>query len=285
MQFFILFTGVMVFVFYLFHPAPINFNQQAIEEVRKSEQSHLLLDLETQYEKIYQVRKQEVLNMAGHISNGNEVAAEMARSRVLELEAQSGQVREETRTLIASVNQDLETNDRDYVFITFIMNILPIGVIGLLMAVIFSAAMSSTSAELNALASTATVDIYKRNFKKQASEKHYLLMSRAFTLLFGILAILFAVMASLFENLIQAVNILGSLFYGAILGVFISAFFVKWIKGTSVFIGALLAEACVIIVYFLDQYGIVQVEYLWLNLIGCVLVVFFGSIIQLIRLK
>lgn len=282
MQFFILLTGVLVFVFYLFNQSPLNFNQLALEGGRNSPVAAELRQAEYEYEQLSIIKRQEVIDMVSHMRSGNEAALAQSQRKVMELQNQSIEVRSLAKSLIQRGNEKVETNDADYIFITFIMNVLPIGIIGLLLAVIFSAAMSSTSAELNALASTTTVDIYKRNFKQQGSDKHYLAMSRWFTIGFGLLAILFAILASLFENLIQAVNILGSLFYGTILGVFVTAFFFKMIRGTSVFIGAVLAELCVIAVYILDKREILHIEYLWLNLIGCILVVFISTIMQFI---
>jgi solute:Na+ symporter, SSS family len=162
----------------------------------------------------------------------------------------------------------------------FVMDYMPIGMIGLLFAVMFSAAMSSTASELNALATTTTIDLYKRSVKPKENEKHYLKSSKMFTLLWGILAITFATTASLFENLIQAVNILGSLFYGTILGIFLVAFYVKKVKGNAVFIAAILSEICVLAIHFLNEYNIapsfLEMGYLWYNLVGCILVIVFG---------
>ena len=186
----------------------------------------------------------------------------------------------DSKALILKANPDATTEDDDYIFITFVTNYLPIGLIGLLLAVIFSAAMSSTSAELNALASTTTVDIYKRNIKKDGDDNHYLIRSKAFTFMFGILAIIFAVMADLFDNLIEAVNILGSLFYGTILGVFLVAFFFKKVKGNTVFIAALISQAIIIILYTLNRYEVIDLAYLWYNLIAPGLVIGFALVIE-----
>ncbi|MFB1021856.1 MAG: sodium:solute symporter, partial [Vicingaceae bacterium] len=186
----------------------------------------------------------------------------------------------DSKALILKADPNASTEDDDYIFITFVTNFLPIGLIGLLLAVIFSAAMSSTSAELNALASTTTIDIYKRNIKQDGDEKHYLLRSKLFTFMFGILAIIFAVMADLFDNLIEAVNILGSLFYGTILGVFLVAFFFKKVKGNAVFIAALISQAIIIVLYTLNKYEYINLAYLWYNLIAPGLVIGFAVLIQ-----
>nr|HQU53339.1 sodium:solute symporter [Saprospiraceae bacterium] len=169
----------------------------------------------------------------------------------------------------------IETNDRDYVFLHFFLHHLPKGLVGLLLAVIFSAAMSSSSAELNSLSSTTTVDMYKRLIRPQATDKHYLYMSKAFTFFWGIVAVGFAFFASLAENLIQFVNIVGSLFYGTILGIFMAAFYVKRITAWPVFLGTILSEATILILFFKSD-----ISFLWLNPIGCFLVIGFSLILQ-----
>src|SRR5699024_5991943 len=168
-------------------------------------------------------------------------------------------------------DQLAETNDKDYVFINFIIHHLPKGIIGLLLAVIFSAAMSSTSAELNALATTSVIDIYKRNIRSDRSSAHYVNASMVATLIWCLLAILFANFVTLFENLIQLVNIIGSILYGTILGVFLVAFYIRRIGGDAVFYAALIAEAIVLSMYFS-----VEIGFLWFNVIGCAGVVIFG---------
>ncbi len=283
MQFFILLTGVLVFVFYQFNTEPVNFNQAALEKVRNSGKAEELVRLEARYDAISLEKKKEIGNLLASIRVEDNSATTESQKVIQNKIEEGGKVRQQAKLLIHSIAPDTDVKDTDYIFISFVMNFLPKGIVGLLLAVILSAAMSSTSAELNALASTSTVDIYKRNFKRKAPEGHYLWVSKVFTIFFGAVAILFAMLASLFENLIQAVNILGSLFYGTILGVFIAAFFVKFIRATAVFTGALLAEAAVICIYILDRKEILQIEYLWLNLIGCILVIFFGCFFQLLR--
>ena len=159
------------------------------------------------------------------------------------------QMRNDVKDLIGKSLPDREKNDKDYVFIYFILNYLPVGVIGLLLAMILSAAMSSTASELNALAGTTTLDLFKRNFKPNVSENQYVKYAKIFTFIWGVIAILFACVATLFENLIQFVNIIGSLFYGTILGVFLTGIFLKRIKGNAVFYSAIIAEICIILIY------------------------------------
>ena len=275
MQFFILLCGVMVFVFYQFNLSPIHFNQVALSKATAHNPA-MMAELNNDYEDNFKRKKGLMINLADAIDSKNEDQINELTGQISQLESEASGIRSRVVEAIQAADPESETDDEDYIFISWIMQFLPVGLVGLLLAVIFSAAMSSTSAELNALASTMTVDIYKRNFKKEASEIHYLNASKWFTFLFGVLAICFAVVSSFFENLIEAVNILGSLFYGTILGVFIAAFFVKFIKARAVFVAAILAEIAVICVYQFTEIG-----YLWLNMIGCALVVLIASIIQI----
>lgn len=276
MQFVILLTGVMVFVFFQLNTPPVYFNEVALEKARtlKTEE---VAELEREQKGLFERKREQILS--GISSDDFRMTNEKQEAINSGLEEEK-KLRKKAQELVASVNPDLEKKDSDYIFIYFVMNFMPVGIIGLLLAVIFSAAMSSTSSELNALASTAVVDIYKRNFKPEAADGHYVFVSKVFTTVFGMLAMLFAILASLFENLIQAVNIVGSLFYGTILGVFLAAFFLKQVKGTAVFVAAVIAEVVVAAVYSLDRMEILNIEYLWLNLIGCLLVMALGTIFQ-----
>jgi SSS family solute:Na+ symporter len=161
-----------------------------------------------------------------------------------------------------------EANDTDYIFISFVMATLPRGLVGLLLAVILCAAMSSTASELTALGGTSLVDFYKRSFRPAASDAHYVRVAKLFTAAWGVLAVLFATFAAVVDNLIQAVNILGSLFYGTILGLFLVAFFLRRVRATPVFVAALLSEGVVIAVWLTTRIG-----FLWFNVIGCAFVV------------
>lgn len=268
MQYFILLTGVMVFVFYQFYQSPLFFNPAAEEVVRTSE-----------YAQEYSTLEEEYVLLNDRIS---ELSMEYLRTEndaigdeLVTLNQQSHTMRDEAKTLISQADPLAETNDKDYVFIYYIIHQLPKGVVGLLLAVIFAAAMSSTSAELNALATTSVVDIYRRNMRPGRSEGHYLWASKGATLFWGLLAILFATFGTLFENLIQLVNIIGSIFYGTILGIFLVAFYIRFIRANAVFIAALIAESIVIFLYFTSDIG-----FLWYNVIGCGLVILFASVIQ-----
>ena len=269
MQFFILLVGVMVFVFYQFNSSPINFNPSATEAVKNSEYAEDFKSLEKSYLKVEFDKKTIQYQIAENPSDLD------LRKKVNELNLYEKTLREEAKTLIIKADNSQETNDKDYVFIHFILNNLPRGLIGLLLAVILSAAMSSTASELNALASTTTVDLYKRNVKIKRDPKHYVWATKWFTLVWGILAIMVASIANLFDNLIQLVNIIGSIFYGNILGIFLLGFFIKFVKGNAVFIAAIITQIIIIVVYNLDI-----LPYLWLNLLGCVLVISLAIILQ-----
>ena len=271
MQFFILLVGVMVFVFYQFNESPLNFNPSAIENVRNSEFSSSLIDLENKKKELdLVIRDQQILYV--NTQNNNERKA--ISENILHLNSIKQDLRDQTKKLITKANPEAETNDKDYVFIYFILNNLPRGLIGLLLAVILSAAMSSTASELNALASTTAIDLYKRNISDK-SDKHYVKASKWFTLLWGVIAISIACVANLFDNLIQLVNIIGSIFYGNVLGIFLLAFFIKYVQSTSVFIAALITQFFIIYFWYIDL-----MPYLWLNLVGCSLVMFIAILIQ-----
>jgi Na+/proline symporter len=271
MQFFILLVGVMVFVFYQFNESPLNFNPSAIENVRNSEFSSSLIDLENKKKELdLVIRDQQILYV--NTQNNNERKA--ISENILHLNSIKQDLRDQTKKLITKANPEAETNDKDSVFIYFILNNLPRGLIGLLLAVILSAAMSSTASELNALASTTAIDLYKRNISDK-SDKHYVKASKWFTLLWGVIAISIACVANLFDNLIQLVNIIGSIFYGNVLGIFLLAFFIKYVQSTSVFIAALITQFFIIYFWYIDL-----MPYLWLNLVGCSLVMFIAILIQ-----
>lgn len=285
MQFIILFIGVMVFVFYQFVQPPIFFNKVEKQKTEQSVYSAEFKAIENQYTEVFNQKKQEIKKMVNAVNAENNAAVLEAKSSVLALQDETNRLRDEAKKVIKKASPTAETNDKDYIFMTYVMDFLPIGMVGLLFAVMFSAAMSSTSSELNALASTTTIDLYQRSINKNATEMHYLKSSKWFTLLWGVLAIVFATYASLFENLIQAVNLLGSLFYGTILGIFIVAFYVKFIKGNAVFYGAILAELCVVYIHYLNENAIapsfLTMGFLWYNIVGCGLVVLFGLLLQL----
>lgn len=265
MQFFILLTGVMVYVFFQFNSTPLNFNPKVNEVVLSSEYASEYQTLESQHNEI-ELQKRALL------IDGFQ---ESERTKIQELNKADAALKEKSKELILKADESLETNDKDYVFINFILNNLPKGIIGLLLAVILAAAMSSTASELNALASTTAIDLYKRNVKEEYDESHYVKASKWFTFGWGILAIIVACVANLFENLIELVNIIGSVFYGNVLGIFLLAFFFKFVKGRAVFIAAIITQLIIFGIFFMDV-----LPYLWLNLIGCVIVMILAMLIQ-----
>lgn len=274
MQFFILLVGVLVFVFYQFNATPLNFNPTAEKIVKESEYGEEYLRLSEELE-LNRQQKSELSIAYVQATNAEEKAnlelgIQMANEKERNLRA-SG------KELILKADESVETNDKDYVFIHFILNTLPTGLVGLLLAVIFSAAMSSTASELNSLASTTVVDLYRRNQKNKKSDTHYLKASKWFTFAWGIIAIIVACTASLFDNLIQLVNIIGSIFYGNILGIFLMAFFIRFVKSRAVFVAAIITQIIVVIGWWFDW-----MPFLWLNLFGCILVVSISILLQFI---
>lgn len=275
LQIFILFLGIMVFLFYQTNKAPVFFNQQVTEVIKQSDRADEFNQLESSYNTLIDQRTIANSDLVQAKRSNNDAAINAAMIQVGEIGKQESSIRSEVKELIKSYDADLESNDKDYVFISFILNYLPNGLIGLLLAVIFFAAMSSTASELNALAATTTVDIYKRNFVKNGSDMHYVNASKFWTLFWGVVAILFASVGSLFENLIQFVNIIGSIFYGTILGIFLVAFYFKKIKANAIFITAVITEAIVVSIFFMDI-----VPFLWLNVIGTMGVIILAHLIQ-----
>ena len=275
LQFFILLVGVMVFVFYQFNNAPLNFNPAATETVLNSDYGRQYEDLMLEHDALQQKKQNLHLQFAENNdftpSNNSSY-----RENLASLNASERETRQKARDLIDASDKDAESNDKDYVFIHFILNNLPRGLIGLLLAVILSAAMSSTASELNALSSTTSIDLYKRSRKTEQSDQHYVKASKWFTLLWGLIAIAFASFANLFDNLIQLVNIIGSIFYGNVLGIFLLAFFIKIVNSNSVFIAAIITQIIIIIIFTFDV-----MPYLWLNLVGCLLVIALALILEL----
>ena len=271
MQFFILLIGVMMFVFYQFNASPLNFNPAGEKEVLNSEYADEYRQLQQELEK----NRQEKVQLNYALINTEEKAP--IQQKIRSLNKKEDNLRAEGVKLIDKTEKDVETNDKDYVFIHFILNNLPKGLIGLLLAVILSAAMSSTASELNSLASTTTIDLYKRNVSSDKSDQHFLNASRLFTLIWGILAVIIACTADLFDNLIQLVNIIGSIFYGNVLGIFLLAFFVKFVRSNSTFIAAIITQIIVVIGWWNDW-----MPYLWLNMFGCALVMSIAILIEVL---
>ena len=273
MQFFILLTGVLVFVFFQFNNTPLHFNPNNVTKVTNSE-----------YKESYQAleKKLAVINEEKKVVNQiyieqfkyNEFDNPTLKKQIVVLNQKEKELRENAKEIINKVDSSSETNDKDYVFLYFIINYLPKGLLGLLLAVIFSAAMSSSASGLNSLAATTTIDIYKRN-NDTKSDKHYVYATQFFTLFWGLVAIGFACISSLFENLIQLVNIIGSVFYGTVLGIFLVGFYLKYVKGKAIFIAACVSQLTIFYIFYLDI-----VSFLWLNFIGALLTIILSLSIQ-----
>lgn len=276
MQFFILLVGTMVFVFYQYNSSPLNFNPAATEAVMQSEYANDYQALEEDHKELEKEKRMAQHSFSAALELKEYNAIEQAEQNIIKINEKERASRETAKNLIARANDTVETNDKDYVFIHFILNNLPMGLIGLLLAVILSAAMSSTASELNALGTITALDLYKRNVKKEHGQEHYLKATKAFTLLWGIIAIIIANVANLFDNLIQLVNIIGSIFYGNVLGIFLLAFFFKFVKGNAVFVAAIITQIIVIVGWYFDW-----MTYLWLNAFGCVLVMVLAFITQM----
>ena len=290
MQLIILFIGVMVFVFYQFNTPPIFFNKVELNNIKSSNYSEEVNNLENQFKVLHDKKTVDIYSLLDAQKKEDKGRVQELKRSVLSIESKMHEINNNVKTIVIKNNPSAETNDKDYIFMSYVIDYLPTGVIGLLFAVMFCAAMSSTASELNALASTTTIDIYKRSIKKKENDRHYLMSSKYFTLLWGVLAILFATTASLFENLIQAVNLLGSLFYGTILGIFVVAFYFKNVKSNAVFYCAIAAEIMVVSIHFLNHYQLapnwLQMGYLWYNVVGCLLVILFATLTQkIINLK
>ena len=275
MQFFILFIGIMVFVFYQFSASPLNFNPQAEKIVSQSSFSEnynsLKIDLKNNFDK--------KMFFYNEFLNSKNIET---KKQIINLNKKEDELRKEGKSLIKKAgiekNVKVETNDKDYIFINFILNNLPNGIIGLLLAVILSAAMSSTSSEINALATTSVVDILKRNFS-YINDDNIVYYTKLMTFFWGICAITIASFAYLADNLIQLVNIVGSIFYGNVLGIFMIAFFFKKLKSNSVFFGAIITQLIIICAWFFDW-----MPFLWLNVFGCFTVIFISNLINRFKL-
>jgi len=274
MQTFILLLGALVFVFYQFERPPIVFNPAAAARAADGPHGARLRALTAEFSSIHAEKERLVRRWLEARRSGDRPAEAEARASAIADAGRAGAVQAEARGLLRD-SGPATANDADYVFIRFVIDHLPHGLVGLLVAVIFAAAMSSKSAELNALGSATTIDVYRHALRRDAGDAHCLAASRWFTALWGMVAIAFALFAHLSENLIQAVNILGSVFYGVMLGLFLLAFFVRPVRGTAAFWGALAAQALVFALYYK-----LTISYLWYNLIGCAACVVLGVVIQ-----
>ena len=275
MQFVILLIGALVFVFYMYFRAPIFFNEAQLAKVHKTEQGPALTKLENKYSELGAVKQQQVKQLAAALESDNSTQVAIAKKALQQTDDKSQQVRSEALTLIKESDPTADINDTNYIFLHFVVNSLPKGLVGLLIAIIFLAAWGSIAAALNSLASTTVIDVYKRLYNKNATPDHYLKISKLWTLIWGVFCILVAQFAGSLGSLIEVVNILGSWFYGVILGIFMVAFYLKRVGGTATFWSALIAETAVLVIYWTGA-----VSFLWLNAIGCLLVVGLSVIFQ-----
>jgi hypothetical protein len=277
MQFFILFLGAMVFAFYQFNEPPLFFNSVKTEAIENSPDAEAWRALEERHSAAFAAKRDEIGGLLEAMRSGDEAAEQASRVRVEAAADRMTDVRAEAVELMHRRDPKLDPNDTNYVFLRFVIDYLPQGVVGLLIVMVFFASMNSTSSELNALASTTVVDIYRRLVRPQASDRHYVFVAKLATVMWGAFAIGFAQYASRLGTLVEAVNILGSIFYGTILGIFLLAFYARGLSGTAVFLAALVAEAAVI-ACFLGT----EISFLWYNVVGCVVVAAVAPILELI---
>ncbi len=282
MQFFILLVGVMVFIFFQFNRPPLNFNPKAVEKVMESKYAGEYKAIEAEQNTLHTEKMKLERTYASQLNQGVENPKLIQEIKLLDESQQFN--REKAKKLIVKADDKQEVNDKDYVFIHFILNYLPKGVIGLLLAVILSAAMSASASGLNALGSTTSMDLYKRFVKTDRSETHFLNASKWFTVLWGAVAVAFACFATLFENLIQLVNIVGSVFYGNLLGIFLLAFFFRRTNGNAVFISGIITQILVIIIYYVWVKPEI-ISYMLLTVIGTALVMIIAGVLNLILPK
>jgi SSS family solute:Na+ symporter len=273
MQFMILFIGVLVYVFYLFIQPPVFHNEVLKERAMHTDQSKALAALDSQFDSTYQTKRSMVGELVKSIHAGDDARVKSTADNILKIQQMESSIRDSVKSTIAIAIPGAKIQDRDYIFLNFVLNNLPHGIIGLLLAVMFSAAMSSMAGELSALSTTTTIDLYQRAFKRQEGSSVFIV--RSFTILWALIAMVFAMLAGFAENLIQFVNIVGSLFYGTILGIFLTAFYVKSVRGTAVFWAAVLSEAIIFYCYLNTK-----IAFLHYNIIGCAAVVILSLLFQ-----
>jgi SSS family solute:Na+ symporter len=275
MQFLILIIGSLVFVFYLYYDAPVFFNQKQIDKTLTTEYASEFVQYQNEYAVLSKQKQEQVHKLVDALHTDNETKADEAQTQLQVIEQQAKDTRKQAISTIKKAQITADTNDTNYIFLYFVVQNLPRGLIGLLIAVIFLAAWGSIAASLNSLASTTVIDLYKRMWVKDQDENHYWKASRWFTFIWGVFCIAIAMFASQLGSLIEAVNVLGSLFYGTMLGIFMVAFYMKRIGGKATFWAAIISEILVIAIYLADV-----ISFLWLNVIGCLLVMSIAFIIE-----
>jgi len=277
MQFLILLIGTLVFSFYQYEKPPLYFNKVEVSSLEKSEYKADYKHLEKTFYANHDKKKTQVEALVKAEHAGDETTINSLRDSLTVSNGEAVSIRKKALYLVKKNNPNADNDDTNFVFLSFVMAYLPTGLVGLLIAIIFLASMGSTASGLNSLTSTTIIDFYKRFYRKEGTDRRYLTTSRWVTVLWGLFCLVVALYAARLGNLIEVVNILGSLFYGTILGIFVVAFYIKYVKGTAVFYAALLAEAFVVVAWYFDLSA-----FLWLNLIGCALVVLFSVAAQVI---
>ena len=280
MQFLILLIGVLVFTFYQYHQPPVFFNSYELGKLEKSAYSADIQKIKNDYSDAFTEKQKEINRLELALDAKDEKAINTQRTILEAADKKTKEIRQQAVDLMKKNDPEAETNDNNYVFLSFVTKYLPQGLIGLLIAIIFLASMGSTASALNSLASTTVVDIYKRLINQEASDEKYLSVSRWLTIAWGILSVFMALFASKMGNLLEAVNILGSLFYGTILGIFLVAFYFKKIGGSATFIAAIITEIIIFTCWMMDA-----MAFLWLNVVGCALVILIALILQRFQKK
>ncbi|MEJ7558391.1 MAG: sodium:solute symporter [Pedobacter sp.] len=275
MQFLILLIGVLVFTFYQYNKPPIFFNSFELNKLESSKYKPQLDLIKGEYNAAFSAKQKEIVKMNDALESDDHTRIDAQRKVLQTADQRDKDIRAKVVKLMEKNDIQSNTKDNNYIFLSFVTQYLPKGLVGLLIAIIFLASMGSTASALNSLASTTVIDIYKRLIRKSGTDNEYLQASRLATVFWGVICIVMALYASKIGNLLEAVNILGSYIYGTILGVFLVAFYVRHVNGKAVFIAAILAEIAVVAIGQSDK-----IAYLWLNLIGCLLVVGLGVVIQ-----
>ncbi len=285
MQFFIVMLGAMLFVFYQFQPnTPVFFNQTEWARHVAGPQGAMFKAIEEKYSVVHADQQVKIRAWVAVRDHGNVAEESTAQTALADAQKASQSLRQEARDALKAADPNAQIKDSDYVFITFILTQLPHGVVGLLIAVMFASALSSKAGELNALGTTSTIDLW-RHFRPLAAhdEARNVRNAKWFTALWGLFAIGFALFVSSAENLIEGLNIVASIFYPALLGVFVVAFFLKRVGGTAVFLAALAAQILVLALFFLGKiYPAHEIGYLWLNPIGVAACVMFSILFQML---
>ncbi len=275
MQFAILLIGILVFAYYQYNSPPIFFNKYELNKIENSGYAAQVNELKATHELIFREKQEQINRLTAALDSGDEAVVDDVREQLRSADVRAKEVRQDLVALMQENDDAADTNDNNYIFLSFVTENFPKGLIGLLVAIVFMASMGATASAINSLASTTVIDIFKRFVRKEGSERQYLSASRIFTFIWGVFCVIIALYASKLGNLLEAVNILGSLFYGTILGIFVVAFYVKRAGGKAVLWAAILTEIIVVSFWWYDV-----MAFLWLNLVGCAGVVLFALLFQ-----